>query len=100
MQTLCPSRAKNTAMLVLSVLLPHPPFAFKTITWRIIPRHCCTCKVELYSNTRSLSEYSARPRTRRILVSPSGNFPHGLCSCRMRIEFLKMQGLGNDFLVF
>src|SRR6266852_7235436 len=26
--------------------------------------------------------------------------PHGLCSTGMRIEFLKMQGLGNDFLVF
>src|SRR3984893_14199761 len=25
---------------------------------------------------------------------------HGLCSTGMRIEFLKMQGLGNDFLVF
>src|SRR5580692_12254917 len=25
---------------------------------------------------------------------------HRLCSVRMRIEFLKMQGLGNDFLVF
>jgi diaminopimelate epimerase len=25
---------------------------------------------------------------------------HGLCSYSMRIEFLKMQGLGNDFLVF
>jgi len=25
---------------------------------------------------------------------------HRLCSGRMRIEFLKMQGLGNDFLVF
>src|SRR3982074_2695558 len=27
-------------------------------------------------------------------------FAHGLCSTGMRIEFLKMQGLGNDFLVF
>src|SRR6266851_7416936 len=26
--------------------------------------------------------------------------PHGLCFTGMRIEFLKMQGLGNDFLVF
>src|ERR1700692_4021977 len=25
---------------------------------------------------------------------------HGLCSTGMRIEFLKMQGLGNDFVVF
>src|SRR5580658_9733143 len=25
---------------------------------------------------------------------------HRLCSVRMRIEFLKMQGLGNDFFVF
>lgn len=29
-----------------------------------------------------------------------GKFTHRLCSVRMRIEFLKMQGLGNDFLVF
>src|SRR5580698_10791390 len=85
MQTLCPSRAKNTAMLVLSVLLPHPPFAFNTITWRIIPRACCACKVELYQS---------------IAQPPSGNLRHRLCSSAMRIEFLKMQGLGNDFLVF
>src|ERR1700732_4397955 len=29
-----------------------------------------------------------------------GKQAHGLCSTGMRIEFLKMQGLGNDFLVF
>ena len=31
------SRAINTATLVAIVLLPQPPFAFKIITWRIIP---------------------------------------------------------------
>src|SRR5271166_2533508 len=35
MQTSRPSRAKNTARLVARVLLPHPPFEFKTMTWRI-----------------------------------------------------------------
>src|SRR5580693_5768277 len=41
MQTWCPSLAKNTAIFVASVLLPHPPFAFRTITWRISIQVCC-----------------------------------------------------------
>jgi hypothetical protein len=34
-------------MFVDSVLFPQPPFAFNTITWRIIPRLCYPAKVEL-----------------------------------------------------
>src|ERR1700759_4173656 len=63
MQTSSPSRAKYTAMFVASVLLPQPPFAFKTITWRIIPRaFVVLSKTSSQVTVRAAVETTAAPR--------------------------------------
>ena len=67
------------------MLLPHPPFEFKTITWRIIPLGFV-----------GLAQVTLAARRKRS----NATIGHRGMLASMRIEFLKMQGLGNDFVVF
>src|SRR5487761_2335929 len=94
MQVFCPSPAKCTARLVAIVLLPQPPLAFSTMIWRMFFR-----PIFIAGKAKSPPWFAQPPLARRAAAALAATMHIGYAAS-MRIEFWKMQGLGNDFLVF